>query len=75
MELFVRKAWRRQRIAGTMHNLLLRNRREERATLTVLPEAMPAQRAYAKWGWRKVGQKCGPLPNSPPFDVMVKSLK
>jgi GNAT superfamily N-acetyltransferase len=75
MELLVRRAWRRQHIAEAMHDLLLRSRDEERATLTVLPEAMPAQRAYAKWGWRKVGQKRGPLPTSPLFDVMVKRLK
>jgi GNAT superfamily N-acetyltransferase len=74
MELLVRKAWRRQHIAEAMHDLLLGNRKEERATLTVLVEAMPAQRAYAKWGWSKAGQKRGPLPNSPPFDVMVKIL-
>jgi GNAT superfamily N-acetyltransferase len=75
MELFVGKAWRRQRIAETMHDLLLSSREEERATLAVLPEAMPAQRAYAKWGWCKLAQKRGPLPTSPPFDVMVKRLK
>jgi Acetyltransferase (GNAT) domain len=75
MELLVRKAWRRQHIAESMHDLLLAGREEERATLTVLAEAMPAQRAYARWGWRKVGQKRGPLPNSPAFDVMVKALR
>jgi GNAT superfamily N-acetyltransferase len=74
VELLVRKAWRRQHIAGAMHDLLLSNRAEERATLTVLPAATPAQRAYAKWGWQRVAQKRNPLPGSPVFDVLVKDL-
>jgi len=75
VELLVRKAWRRQHIAQHMHDLLLSDRPEERATLTVLPAATPAQRAYAKWGWRRVAQKRNPLPGSPVFDVLVKELR
>jgi hypothetical protein len=52
----------------------LQDRREERATLTVLPAAEAAQAAYAKWGWRKVAQQRNPLPGSPVFDVMVRML-
>ncbi len=74
VELLVRKAWRRQHIAQTMHELLLSNRPQERATLTVLPAALPAQRAYAKWGWQKVGQKRNPLPGGAVFDVLVRGL-
>lgn len=74
VELLVRKPWRRQHIAKTMHDLLLADRTEERATLTVLPAATPAQQAYAKWGWHRVAQKRNPLPGSPVFDVMVKDL-
>ncbi|HEY5989573.1 MAG TPA: GNAT family N-acetyltransferase, partial [Streptosporangiaceae bacterium] len=74
VEMLVCQSWRRQHIAQTMHDLLLKNRPEERATLTVLPEALPAQRAYAKWGWHKVGQKRNPLPGAPVFDVMVRGL-
>lgn len=73
-ELLVRRPWRCQHIAQTMHDLLLKDRPEERATLTVLPAAEPAQRAYAKWGWRVVAQKRNPLPGSPVFDVLVKTL-
>jgi len=36
--------------------------------------ADPAQRAYAKWGWRAVAQKRNPLPGSPIFDVLVKEF-
>jgi GNAT superfamily N-acetyltransferase len=75
VELLVRAPWRRQHIAQTLHNMLLRDRPEERATLTVLPAALPAQQAYAKWGWRTVAQKRNPLPSSPVFDVLIKELK
>lgn len=75
IELLVRKPWRRQHIAETMHNLLLQDRSEERATLTVLPAATAAQAAYAKWGWHKVAQKRNLLPGSPIFDMLVKKLR
>jgi GNAT superfamily N-acetyltransferase len=75
VELLVRKPWRRQHVAQKMHELLLTGREEERATLTVLSAAIPAQRAYAKWGWRKVAQKRNPLPGSPVFDVLVRELR
>jgi hypothetical protein len=74
VELLVKKARRRQHLARDMHDLLLSDRPEERATLTVLPAATPAQRAYAKWGWHRVARKRNPLPGSPVFDVMVKEL-
>lgn len=75
VELLVRAPRRRQHIATAIHDWLLRDRAEERATLTVLPAALPAQAAYLKWGWRKVAQKRNPLPGSPVFDVMVKELR
>jgi hypothetical protein len=74
VELLVRSPWRRQYVAETIHDQLLQDRHEERATLTVLPAAEAAQAAYAKWDWRKVAQKRNPLPGSPVFDVMVKEL-
>ena len=74
VEMLVRAPWRRRHVAQGLHDLLLRARPEERATLTVLPAAAPAQAAYAKWGWHKVAQKRNPLPGSPLFDVLVKQL-
>lgn len=74
VELLVRAPWRRQGIARAMHDLLLTDRTEKRATLTVLPAARPAREAYRKWGWRKVAQKRNPLPGSPLFDVMLRQL-
>jgi hypothetical protein len=74
VELLVRARWRRQHIAQGLHDLLLKGRPEERATLTVLPAAEPAQAAYLTWGWHKIAQKRNPLPGSPLFDVLVKPL-
>jgi GNAT superfamily N-acetyltransferase len=74
VELLVRSRWRRGGIGSRLHDMLLTDRPEERATLTVLPEARPAQLAYTKWGWIKVAQKRNPLPGAPVFDVMVKPL-
>jgi hypothetical protein len=75
VEMLVRVPWRRHHVAQGMHDLLLHDRPEERATLTVLPAAAPAQAAYHKWGWRRVAQKRNPLPASPLFDVLVKQLQ
>lgn len=74
VEMLVRAPWRRHHIAQAMHDLLLANRSEERATLTVLPAAAPAQSAYRKWGWRKLAQKRNPLPGSALFDVFIRPL-
>jgi GNAT superfamily N-acetyltransferase len=74
VELLVRASWRRQGIGMTLHDLLLSARREERATLTVLPGANPAQTAFQSWGWRKVARTRDPAPSSPVLDVLVITL-
>ena len=73
-ELLVRASWRRQGIGGALHDLILRHRPEERATLTVLPAAAPAQAALRSWGWRKVARTRDPDPGSPVADVLVLTL-
>jgi ribosomal protein S18 acetylase RimI-like enzyme len=73
-DLLVRASWRRQGIARALHNLLLADRPEERATLTVLPAAAPAQHAFRAWGWRKVARTRDPRPGSPVFDVLLITL-
>jgi GNAT superfamily N-acetyltransferase len=73
-ELLVRASWRRQGIAATLHDLILAGRPEERATLTVLPAAFPAQNAFGKWGWRKVARTRDAGPGSPVSDVLVTAL-
>jgi ribosomal protein S18 acetylase RimI-like enzyme len=71
----VRASWRRQGIARALHDLILANRPEERATLTVLPAAAPAQNAFRAWGWRKVARTRDPRPGSPVADVLVTMLQ
>ena len=73
-DLLVRAAWRRQGIAATLHDLILAGRPEERATLTVLPAATPAQNAFGQWGWRKVARTRDAGPGSPVSDVLVTAL-
>jgi GNAT superfamily N-acetyltransferase len=73
-ELLVRAPWRRQGIGQTLHDLVLGSRREERATLTVLPTATAAQNAFQNWGWRKVARTRHPHPGSPVSDVLVTTL-
>ena len=73
VDLLVRASWRRQGIAQDLHDLILAGRPEERATLTVLPAATPAQNAFATWGWRKVA-RTRPEPGAPVSDVLVLAL-
>jgi GNAT superfamily N-acetyltransferase len=73
-DLLVRASWRRQGIGQTLHGLILGGRTEERATLTVLPAATPAQNAFQSWGWRKVARTRDPRPGGPISDVLVTSL-
>jgi GNAT superfamily N-acetyltransferase len=75
VELLVRASWRRQGIAQALHDLILANRPEERATLTILPTATAAQNAFRKWGWRKVARTRDPRPGSPVSDVLVTALR
>jgi GNAT superfamily N-acetyltransferase len=73
-ELLVRAAWRRQGIGRTLHDLVLAGRREERATLVVLPAATPAQHAFQDWGWRKVARTRDPEGGLPVADVLMTEL-
>jgi ribosomal protein S18 acetylase RimI-like enzyme len=74
VELLVRASWRRQGIAEVLHEKILADRPEERATLTVRPTATPAQHAFRKWGWHKVARTRDAEPGSPVFDVLVTTL-
>ncbi len=73
-ELLVRAPWRRQGIGAALHDLVLRDRPEERATLTVPPAAAPAQAALRAWGWRKVARTRDGGPGSAVCDVLVLTL-
>jgi hypothetical protein len=75
VDLLVRASWRRQSIGAELHDLILDGRPEERATLTVLPAAAPAQNAFRTWGWRKVARaRSESDPDAPVADVLVTAL-
>jgi ribosomal protein S18 acetylase RimI-like enzyme len=74
VELAVRPSWRRQGIGETLHDLILEDRPEERATLTVPATATPAQQAFRKWGWRKVARTRGDGSGTPVSDVLITKL-
>jgi hypothetical protein len=57
-----------------LHDLILENRPEERATLTVPPTAAPAQHAFRKWGYRKVARTRDTEPGAPVSDVLITML-
>jgi ribosomal protein S18 acetylase RimI-like enzyme len=73
-DLLVRAPWRRQGIGRALHDLILSDRPEERATLTVLPAATAAQAAFRSWGWRKVARTRNSDPGSAVSDVLVLAL-
>jgi GNAT superfamily N-acetyltransferase len=73
-ELLVRASWRRQGIAGSLHDLILDGRPEERATLAVPPEATAAQQAFREWGWSRVARTRGPHHGSAALDVLIIAL-
>ena len=50
LELLVRASWRRQGIAQTLHDLILANRPEERATLTGLARGHPGAKRVPEMG-------------------------
>lgn len=72
-ELMVIPERQGQGVAHALHDELLSGRPEERATLLVREDNTSAQRAYARWGWERVG-KAQPYPDSPHFDVMIFAL-
>jgi len=73
-EIMVRENWRRQGYARALHDALLRDRAEERATLLVLPDNVPAKSAYLSWGWYKLGE-LRPFDDAPVYDAMVVELR
>ncbi|MBF9129688.1 GNAT family N-acetyltransferase [Plantactinospora sp. S1510] len=73
-EIMVREAFRRRGYAKLLHDALLAGRPEERATLLVLPDNIPARSAYRLWGWYKLG-RLQPFNDAPVYDAMVLDLK
>ncbi|MFC8850411.1 MULTISPECIES: GNAT family N-acetyltransferase [unclassified Micromonospora] len=74
-ELMVAPTWQRRGIARALHDELLAERGEERATLLANPDNAPAQAAYRSWGWQKVTQLRPNWEHAPTFDVMIRPLQ
>jgi ribosomal protein S18 acetylase RimI-like enzyme len=75
LDLAVRASWRRQGVAWELCGLVLSDRTEERATLTIAPDARAAQQAFRNWGWRKVGRTRARDPETPVLDILVTGLQ
>jgi ribosomal protein S18 acetylase RimI-like enzyme len=73
-EIMVRADWRRLGHARRLHDSLLANRSEERATLLVLPDNIPARTAYLSWNWYKLGD-LRPFDDAPTYEAMVLDLR
>lgn len=72
-ELMTHPDWQGKGIAHQLHDELLFNRSERRATLLVREDNQTARRAYEKWGWRQIG-KSRPFPDAPHFDALILDL-
>ncbi|MCO6010215.1 GNAT family N-acetyltransferase [Actinoallomurus purpureus] len=72
-ELAVAAPYRRKGIGRRLHGVLLARRSEERATLTVRPDAAPALAAYESWNWSQLGV-IRPGGGEITYVVMVRSL-
>ncbi len=73
-EIMVQENRRRQGYARALHDALIQDRAEERATLLVLPENVPARSAYLSWGWYKLGE-LQPFADAPVYDAMMLELR
>ena len=72
-EIMVSPDFQRRGIAKRLHDELLRPRPERRADLYVRKDNVPAQAAYKKWGWTKVGE-VQPSPDAPVLDELQLPL-
>jgi len=70
-EIMVIDQWKRKGVAHALHDFLLSARREDRGTLFVEPDNIPAHRAYERWGWFTIGQLQPTWEDAPLFDVML----
>jgi ribosomal protein S18 acetylase RimI-like enzyme len=73
--LAVRAPWRRQGIGWSLYDLVMRDRAEERATLTAVPGNTAAQQAFRGWGWQKIARTRGHDLDAPVLDVLMIALR
>ncbi|AXB45852.1 GNAT family N-acetyltransferase [Amycolatopsis albispora] len=73
-QLMVRPVFRRRGHACELHDALLSDRPEQRATLLVKPTNTPARTAYLSWGWEVFGQ-VRPFEDAPVYDALLRQLR
>ncbi|MEU0841850.1 GNAT family N-acetyltransferase [Streptomyces sp. NPDC005962] len=73
-EIMVRLPWRGKGVARGIHDELMRQRAEERASLLVDHERRKVRALYEKWGYRLVGE-IQPFSDSPRYDALVLPLR
>ena len=54
-EIEVGRQWQGSGVGRALHDEILRDRTEQRATLATGPGADAARAIYERWGWQKVG--------------------
>lgn len=72
-EIMVRKSWRGSGIARTLHDELMRDRPETRASLLVEVTHPRVLATYERWGYRAVG-RLHPAEDAPHYNAMVLDL-
>lgn len=72
-EIMVREPWRGTGIARVIHDALMRDRPELRASLLVDRTHPRVRATYERWGYRAVAT-AQPFPDSPVYDAMVLDL-
>jgi GNAT superfamily N-acetyltransferase len=72
-EIMTRQPWRGTGIARALHDEVLAERTEERATLLVEPENS-ARDIYTHWGWTKIGQQRPGWEGAPIYDSLIFPL-
>ncbi|MER5757695.1 GNAT family N-acetyltransferase [Streptomyces sp. NPDC002082] len=73
-ELMVRVPWRKTGTAKALHDALLDNRPEERATLLVDQEHPKVHQLYQNWGWTTLGDLRPRIEHAPLFHAMLLPL-
>ncbi|MER0442983.1 GNAT family N-acetyltransferase [Streptomyces sp. Edi4] len=73
-ELMVRVPWRKSGISRRLHDALLAERTEERATLLVDQEHPKVWALYESWGWITLGDLRPRIPDAPLFHAMLLDL-
>ncbi|KWT63863.1 hypothetical protein ADL21_00435 [Streptomyces albus subsp. albus] len=74
-ELMVRTPWRKTGAAKQLHDALLADRTEERATLLVDQDHPKVHALYESWGWKTLGDLRPRIPDAPLFHAMLLPLR